>query len=87
MADAPSDVPVVEAGAESDFGPPHSHMVSDTLQMWILLPAALVIFFFAGENLDPWFIFSVVYIPTLTCPCCSPGWVSKYPRPVDHVRV
>jgi len=32
-----------EPTAEDRFGPPHGHQVSDSLQLWILIPGALVI--------------------------------------------
>ena len=33
------------------FGPPHAHQVSDTLQLWILIPGLLILIFVGKELL------------------------------------
>ena len=61
-----SDVPVAEPAAADQFGPPHAHAVSDTLQMWILVPGLLAILF-GGE---PRRVCVRVYIQERESYCC-----------------
>lgn len=50
MAEAdPTDVPPV--GQADAFGPPHEHAISETLQLWILIPG-LIGLVLIGESLD-----------------------------------
>ena len=39
-----------EPTAEDRFGPPHGHQISDSLQLWILIPGALAIVVVVGEK-------------------------------------
>ena len=53
MADVdPTDVPPVDPLEKADaFGPPHEHTISETLQLWILIPG-LIGLVLIGETLS-----------------------------------
>ena len=48
MASDPTDSPATEEPVTDPFGKPHAHVVSDSLQLWILIPG-LIILVFVGE--------------------------------------
>lgn len=44
----PPVAPTVDL-SEDEFGPPHDHTISDSLQLWIFIPGLLIGFILIGE--------------------------------------
>lgn len=48
MAEEPTDLPTTPP-VEDKFGPPHAQAVSESLQLWILLPGLMILLFLIGQ--------------------------------------
>ncbi len=52
--EAPSDAAAsLGAEIEDEFGPPHAQQVSDTLQVWILVPGLILLLILVGKYGPP----------------------------------
>lgn len=52
----PTDVPSPDPSGQAEppvdaFGPPHSQTISDTLQLWILIPGLIGLIIIGEQNL------------------------------------